>query len=208
MITTDRPGIVIASNDVILDLGGQTISGVAPKTGTGIEIRNVQGVTVRNGNLVDLAFGVVVNSSNNVRLEQLMIRGQGLVVNAPPPETGVMIVQSKNVVVQHNALYNVGLGIFVRGGQSGGNRIAFNTITAGTNGVLGICYNPTPSDPQGPVGDLIYQNVIHGFGIGFQASSTSRVNVLQENTIFYRIAAVDLQNVSNIDADNRKVLLP
>ena len=49
-----------------------------------------------------------------------------------------------------------GLGIFVRGGMSTGNRIANNTITAGSNGIFAICYNPTPDDPMGPRGRYDY----------------------------------------------------
>jgi hypothetical protein len=116
-----------------------------------------------------------------------------------------MIMQSKNVVVEDNALYNVGLGIFVRGGMSGGNRIAHNTITAGTNGALAICYNPAATGTEGPVGDLIYQNLLHGFTTGLAASSGSRNNVFQENTIFYRENALDFANQTNQDVDNRKI---
>lgn len=205
---SDRPGILITASDVFLDLNGMRISGPGGKLGTGIEIRSASGVRVSNGTIVNTAFGIVVSGSNNVVLKGLQIHGQGLPVVSPPPETGIMIVQSKNVVVEDNALFNVGLGIFVRGGDSGGNRIAHNTLTAGTNGALGICYNPTPTDTRGPRGDLIYNNVIHGFGLGIQASTTSLVNVFRENTIFFRTSAIDLQSMTNLDVDNTKVQLP
>lgn len=205
---SDRPGVLITASDVFLDLNGMKIAGPGGKFGTGIEIRGVSGVKVSNGIIANTAFGVIVSGSSNVVLTGLQIRGQGLPVVAPPPETGIMIAQSKNVVVDGNALYNVGLGIFVRGGDSGGNRIVNNTITAGTNGILAICYNPTPTDSRGPRGDLIDNNVVHGFGIGMQASATSVANVFKGNTIFFRSNAIDLQNAINFDVDNMKVQLP
>src|SRR5687767_15493083 len=54
------------------------------------------------------------------------------------------------------------LGVFVRGGGSGGNRIAGNTITGGEDGQLGICYNPTDTGGSaGPAGDLVYRSEEH-----------------------------------------------
>jgi hypothetical protein len=205
---SDRPGVLITANDVFLDLNGMRVGGPGGKAGTGIEIRGASGVRVSNGIIADTAFGVIVSNCRNVVLTGLQIRGQGLAVVAPPPETAIMIVQSKNVVVDGNAIYNVGLGIFVRGGDSGGNRIVNNTITAGTNGVLAICYNPTPADSRAPRGDLVYNNLVHGFSTGIQLSSTAMANVLKGNTIFYRTAAVDNQNDTNFDVENMKVRLP
>lgn len=195
-------GIMITASGVTLDLNGYEILGPGGLRGTAIRVLNAQGVTVKSGSVANSAFGVVVEGSANVRIAGLNIRGQGLMVTAPPPETGVMIVQSRNVVVEGNAIYNTGLGIFVRGGQSWGNRIANNTLTAGMNGLLGICYNPAPSDPQGPVGDLITGNLITNYGVGLQFSATSRYNVARLNTVVFTSAAYDIQNATNIVEDN------
>lgn len=202
-----RAAVLITASNVTLDLNGMTVSGPGGKSGVGVEIRRANGVKVRNGHILNTAFGVIVMASNNVVLEELQIRGEGLTVTAPPPETGIMIVQSKNVVVERNSIFNTGLGIFVRGGQSGGNRIAHNTLTAGTNGILGICYNPADNDPQGPKGDLVYGNVIHGFGLGVQASMTSQYTQFIGNTIFFRSQAFDLQNATNMAKENVEVSL-
>lgn len=207
--TPDGVGISITASNVSVDLNGHTISGFGGKMGTGVRIQGVAGVKVYNGGIANMAFGVSVMMSNNVVLRGLRIRGEGLTVTAPPPETGIMIGQSRNVVVEDNALYNVGLGIFVRGGNSWGNRIANNTITAGTNGILGICYNPADGDPEGPRGDTVYNNSITGFGTGVQASATSRTNLFKGNFIWYTTGvAVDLQNSTNVDMDNFKARLP
>ncbi len=207
--STGRAAIEISASDVTLDLNGTMIAGPGGKVGVGVRIIGASGVRVKNGLLSNLAFGVIVMNSRNVVLKNLQIRGQGLPIVALPPETAIMIVQSRNVVVEDNAIYNTGLGIFVRGGMSGGNRIANNTLTAGTNGALGICYNPADGDPMGPRGDLIYGNLVSGFGTGIQASDMSMANVFKSNTLLYRGGmAIELLNSTNMDMDNVKLMLP
>ena len=201
-------GIHITSSAVTLDLNGHQILGPGGLQGVGIRIEGAHGVEVRNGSIANFGFGVTVESSNNVVLRNLRIRAQGLAVTSPPPETGIMIVQSKNVVVENNAIFSTGLGIFVRGGRSWGNRIRGNTVTAGANGLLGICYNPAPDDPQGPRGDLVHDNLITGFNVGIQASETSMYNVFRGNTISYRTSAIEFRNDTNEDVDNVGVIFP
>ena len=201
-------GILITAGNVRLDLNGNVVRGPGGKNGVGIHIRGAHGVSVSNGFIVNNAFGVVVENSNGVTLAQLQILGEGLPVVAPPPETAIMIVQSRNVVVSDNSIYNAGLGIFVRGGRSGGNRIVNNTITGGSNAILGICYNPAADDPQGPRGDLVANNLISGFQIGLQFSENSIANVTKDNTIAFRAMAVDFKNLTNIDGNNTKIQLP
>ena len=204
--SASRPAIQITASDVTLDLNGNSLRGLGGKVGVGIQISRARGVRVTNGSLWNLAFGVIVSNSSNVVLRDLRIRGEGLPIVSLPPETAIMIVQSRNVVVENNAISNTGLGIFVRGGMSGGNRIANNTISAGTNGALGICYNPADGDSNGPVGDLVDGNAVSGFGIGIQASATSMYNVFKGNSIFFRgSTAVELHNATNMDMDNTKV---
>lgn len=200
--------LLITASDVTLDLNGYSLNGPGGKLGMGIVIRGARGVKVSGGSISNFAFGVVVDGSSNVILRDLRIRAQGLTVVAPPPETGIMIAQSSNVVVEHNVISNVGLGIFVRGGRSYGNRIAHNTVTAGTNGVLGICYNPTPTDPNGPRADLVTGNLVSRFGTAIQLSDLSVANVLKGNTLIYINTAVEFMDQSNVDMENVKVKLP
>jgi parallel beta-helix repeat protein len=146
---------------------------------------------------VNFAVHVMVTNSANADVRELQIRGEGLVVTAPPPEVAVMINQSRNVVVENNTIYNTGLGIFVRGGMSWGNRIAHNTITAGANGILGSCYNPFDGDPQSPRADLIYANHIANYNIGIQMAATAAYNIIRENTLVVRATAIDDQGTGN-----------
>jgi len=190
-----RAAIVITSSDVTLDLNGQGVSGA-----TAIEIRSANGVTVRNGNIATTGMGVLVMNSNNLRLEGLNIRGTG-------NEMGIVVVGSKNAMIAGNLIYNVFLGVFVRGSASRGNRIANNTITAGTGGMLGICYNPADNDREGPRGDLITGNVISGFELGFQASATSRYNLFKGNSVFFRVKAFELLNDTNKESGTDAISL-
>jgi len=203
--TTRDWAINVTTGGVTLDLNGHQIKGPGGR-GIGIRVAGASGVRIHNGRIADTAFGLVVENSQNVTITGLEIRGQGLAVSAPPPETAIMIVQSRAVVFERNNVYNTPLGVFVRGSRSGGNRISDNTITSGTNGVLGICYNPAPNDPNGPRGDLIANNLISGFGTGIQVTNSAS-NVFRDNTIVYRTSAFESMGANDLDMENVKVQL-
>ncbi|MCU0228012.1 MAG: right-handed parallel beta-helix repeat-containing protein [Bryobacterales bacterium] len=195
--------IVIRSSYVTLDLGGYLIRGAnGGQSGTGILVDGVIGTEVRNGSVAMFAFNVVVRNSANAIITGLRIRGNDLVPVAPPPEVGIMVAQSRNITIRENNIYNVGLGVFVRGGNSWGNRTTANTITAGRNGVLGVCYNPTPDDPRGPTGDLIDNNLISSFDVAVQMSANSVSNIIRDNTLAFVRMAIDLQNFNNLSVNN------
>ena len=120
---------------------------------------------------------------------------------------GEAMQESRNVVVEDNAIFETGLGIFVRGSESRGNRIANNTITAGENGLLGICYNPTPDDPIGPSGDLVEGNLATGFNLGIQTNASTN-NVFRGNTLFFKSAGFEFNGNENEEIDNTLVMLP
>jgi parallel beta-helix repeat protein len=205
--TGSRAGIEIAASGVTLDLGGHQIVGPGGNQGVGVMIRGVSGVSVTNGKLSRNAFGVWVENSKNVVVRDLQIRGTDFAVSAPPPEVGIMIIHSRNVVVEDNAINETGLGIFVRGSGSWGNRIANNTITAGNNGLLGICYNPAPDDPVGPSGDLVEGNLASGFNLGIQTNASTN-NVFRGNTLFFKVAGFEFNENQNEEIDNTLVMLP
>jgi nitrous oxidase accessory protein NosD len=207
-LNASRPvGIKIMASGVKLDLNGYEIMGPGGKFGTGVMIEGAEGVEVTNGSMSYLAFGVIVHTSHNVKVNNLRIRGMGLPIVELPPETGVMIYQSRNVVVENNSTYNTGLGVFVRGGQSWGNRITNNTITAGTNPAIGICFNPAETDPTGPRGNLVGDNIISGFGIGIQMKDVAVYNIIRDNSIAYGSIALDLLNDTNVVENNLTVEL-
>ena len=201
--------IMITADNVTLDLNGQRITGpgIIPR-GVGVMVAGASSVTVRNGHIADMFVGVQIMGSNNVRLNDLHISGQDIPVSAPPPEIGVMIAQSQNVEVEDVNISKTGLGIFVRGGMSTGNRIANNTVTAGSNGIFAICYNPTPDDPMGPRGDTITGNLLSGYSTGVSLVSTSGNNVFWGNTIVFKNSAWESLNATNLFQDNVEMQLP
>jgi hypothetical protein len=200
--------ITIRASNVTLDLNGNRISGPGTNTGTGILVSGATGVTIKNGYLRDHGFGVTVMNSNSVTLERLSITGRGIAVAAPPPEVGIMIVNSKAVTVKHNNIYSVGLGVFVRGTESRGNHIFENTITANLNGLLGICYNPAPGGTGGPRGDTVERNAISGFENAIQVNAGGP-NVFKNNTLLYLMQAFEIAEGNMVeDIDNTKVELP
>lgn len=206
-VSGDQPGLTITASNVSIDLNGRRISGGG--TGTGILIMGATAVSVRNGFLRDLDFGVNVMNSTNVSLTGLQISGSGRTFAAPPPPTGIQIMQSRNVTVRQNNISGVGLGIFVRGGNSFGNTIADNTVVGTTNAVFGICYNPTPSDARGPRGDMVTGNHIYGFQTGISVVATSGVSVFKGNGVFYTTGmGVEILGGGSMDMDNVKVRLP
>ena len=100
------PALVVAADNITLDLGGHTVSGGDPQAsggGPGILLRSVSGVTVRNGTVAHFEAGIVISG------------GAGNVV--------------EGVTVQDNigaADGDFGDGIVVEG--STGNRITGNTV--------------------------------------------------------------------------------
>ena len=198
-------GISITASDVWLDLNGHTITAPGNLSGAGIRILNAQNVSVKNGNIVNALMGVVVVNSVNVRLEGLSIRATGLPPSAPPPEIGIMLVQTRNSVVQNNMIFNAALGIFVRGSRSFGNRIEGNTITGTTAGAFGICYNPADGDTSAPKGDLVTGNLIRGYPVSIQISSRADYNVISGNTLLYTMEGILNENATNVAKDNTLV---
>ncbi len=180
-------GIVISASNVTLNLNGNAVTTSAPGTGRGIFINGASGVAVRNGKVSGFNSNVMVLNSTNVNVESLQIVGGGLAPNNGPTEIGVNIVGGRAVFVSRNNITSVNLGIFVRGGNSAGNRI-FENILVGSgnpaNNLLGICYNPAPNaGTNGPRGDNIYNNHIARFNYAIAISANSLHNIFNENTL-------------------------
>lgn len=176
--------LVIAASNVTVNLAGHTLRGRGTKEGVGIRIMpGVSNVRVFGGSLTGFGIGVQVEGASNVRVEDLQIAG-GDLGGPPPGEVGVLLVNARGVVVERNVVTGTFLGVFVRGAASGGNRIAGNTLTGGSAGQLGICYNPDGSGSDvGPSGDLVYNNLVSRFVVGIQTSAGTAGNVFSENTV-------------------------
>lgn len=203
----DVTAIEITANDVTLDLRGHSVIGPGGRRGVGIAIQGVHNVRVFNGHLQNLAIGVQVENATNVTIEGLSIDGQDSGGSPPDVEIGILLVETRGARVTGNVITDTFLGVFVRGEDSGGNRIANNLITGGANGELAICYNPAPdATAGGPDGDLVYDNVISHFTQGIALSADSTGNVVRENTIaFFDVGIAEATAGSNVIADNDEV---
>jgi hypothetical protein len=199
--------VLISSGGVSLDLGGHALIGPGGKQGIGVLVQGGHEVSVRNGTIRGFGFGVQVVGASNVKLQGLQIGGED--AGGPPPgEVGILILNSRGVEAFRNVISRVFLGVFVRGGGSGGNRIAENTLSAGATGQLGICYNPDGlGTPEGPSGDLVYNNLVSGFNIGIQTSAQSTGNIFRENDIAFRQQAVQELSPAgaNVFAENTEI---
>ncbi|HZJ53879.1 MAG TPA: right-handed parallel beta-helix repeat-containing protein [Myxococcaceae bacterium] len=198
--------IVIRASQVTLDLDGHALWGPAGK-GVGIRIEDSSGVAVRDGSAGWFGTGVEVLRSRNVTLKHLRILGEDRGGTPPDVEIGVVIVNSYGVLVQENVIVDTFLGVFVRGGDSAGNRIAENVITAGQNGQIGVCYNPAMNEgPAGPRGDLVYANHIARFRTGISLSEQSVANIIRANDIAYLMQALsEASPGTNVLAENVSV---
>jgi parallel beta-helix repeat protein len=203
----DLAAIEIRASNVTLDLGGETISGLGGLQGVGIVIRDASNVRVHGGSLRNLAIGVQVIGSTNVTIEDLRIDGQDLGGAPPAVEIGVLLIDSKGVVVRNNVITETFLGIFVRGEESGGNRITGNTITGGANGELAICYNPADgAGGGGPDGDLVADNLISHFRRGMSFSADSTGNIVRGNSLaYFDLGIVEATAGSNVIEGNDEI---
>jgi hypothetical protein len=209
-LSLEEPGaaVVIAASNVSLDLSGRTLKGPGGKQGVGVRIEGASSVHVFGGIVTRFGTGIEVRDANNVRIDGLHIRGED--AGGPPPgEVGVLIVNSRAVFVERNVISRTFLGIFVRGAGSAGNRISENTLVGGAAGQLGICYNPDGSgNPDGPSGDLVYNNLVSRFNLGIQTSTGTSGNIFRENDIaFFQSPIQELGPGPNVFAENTSILL-
>jgi hypothetical protein len=202
--TEAAPAIRIAAEGVTLDLGGFTVTGPGGKKGTGLLVEGASSVRVANGAFAAFGLGVQVVGSTNVSLSSLRVDGQDLGGSPPDVEIGVMILDSRGVVLESSTITRTFLGVFVRGAGSGGNRIEGNTLAAGANGGLGICYNPAPGLDDGPQGDLVARNLVSRYGKGIQTSPASVGNVFRDNVVAHTgpAAIEEMTGGSNAFAGN------
>ena len=211
-------GIIITASNVTLDLNGFNVTTNARGTGRGIVVENARGVTISGGGVSGFNANVNLTGTQNVRVEDLRITGDGLAPSGGPTEIGIVLVNSWSAYIQNNSISSVNLGIFVRGVRSTGNRITQNMVVGGAtaaNNLLGICYNPDGGgSAEGPRGDAIYNNHIARFGYAVAVSDESVSNMFTENTLasftgaFREPENFVIQGGTNVEIDNTSVIIP
>ncbi len=147
LVCSGSPALIIAADNVTLDLNGYTITGkgALSKGGPAILFRNVKGSTVQKGTIQRFAAGVSIEGgSDNV------VQNLALVDNVGPGEgdygDGITISDSSGNKVQGNTVARNGpfSGISVLGASSG-NEIRDNIVTDN---------NMLPGEPAGGRQDM------------------------------------------------------
>ena len=199
-------GIVVHADHVRLDLGDHTITGPGNKIGRGIVIENAEEVLIEGGELKRFGVGVALVGADHCGVRYVHVKGGDEFADPPdvPPQVGILIVNSVRSRIRRSRIEDVNLGLFVRGGDSEGNRITRNRILADDNGLLAICYNPAEGEGSaGPHDDTVVNNVLKRFATGIATSAGSENNRFLSNRIeFFREAWTDA-NGSNIFRNNR-----
>lgn len=129
------PALVIAADNVTLDLGGHTVSGDAatPGGGVGILLRDVSGCTLRNGTVQHFGAGVVVSGGSGNHVEHVTVQdnigteegdfGDGIVVTASNDN------RIHNNTVQRNGPFSgISLVQDCSGNEIRGNVVADNNM--------------------------------------------------------------------------------
>lgn len=147
LVCNATPALIIAADNVTLDLNGFTISGkgAITKGGPAILLRNVKGATVQKGTVKSFAAGVAIEGgSGNVVQNMTLIDNVG--AGDSDYGDGVTISDSKDNRVQGNTVARNGpySGISVLGASTG-NEIRENIVTDN---------NMLPGDPAGGRQDM------------------------------------------------------
>jgi len=131
LVCTSGTALVIAADDVTVDLGGFTVSGDGPEAAAapGIVFRNVKGCTLQKGTIRGFGAGLALNGGSNNVAQNLTIED-----NLGSPEgdfgDGIVVNRSRGNRIQANVVQRNGpfSGISL-GHQAQDNEIRDNTVS-------------------------------------------------------------------------------
>ncbi|MFN2607601.1 MAG: right-handed parallel beta-helix repeat-containing protein [Acidimicrobiales bacterium] len=138
---TSGPALIVTADNVVLDLGGHTITGhgAASAGAPGILLRNVKGVTVRKGTITGFGAGVAIAGGANNVVQNVTVSAN---VGEPDGDygDGITLSDSNGNTIQGNTVKGNGpfSGISVVGASSQ-NQILDNVVTDN---------NMLPGDPS------------------------------------------------------------
>lgn len=173
-------GIFIDANNVVLDLGGHSISGPAPTGTTGIGVRGVTvrqnrtGVTVRNGIIRGFDSGVDVHpGANSASVTGLILDGNGGGIRVNTGSASSRLADNTILNTTHFSGMQVGgnghvieNNTFHRGQTAGVFLSGNNNVIRGNKlndmGQNGITINAFPSNPGPFVNNQIVGNQVTG----------------------------------------------
>ncbi len=193
-LTLDGP-IEIQQNGVTLDLGAANIDAAAAPYA--IRIENATGVVVRGGRFTSGTAGILVNSSQQVRIERVELSGLA--------SDGIVVTGSSNVLVADNRVHGVGgAGIVLHRGTTASavvrndieSDLGFSNMTAGillTDREVDLASNP--SAIFGPDGYWVVSQPI-----------TSRLRPPHDNLIAFNRVTQNASSGIYVDGGVRNVI--
>jgi parallel beta-helix repeat protein len=177
------PGLVVGADDIVVDLGGHTISGTHTGDAGIDDFAGHGGITVTHGTVRDFTHGVAFAGARGNRVLGITV--------AAADFAGVLLVDSADNRVRDNRLSDVGSGVFlfrssrtsIAGneitdtaaagievdGASSDNEIARNHIARTSDvGIILAVFDDDPSaPPEFPTGNAVSDNTLdaNSFGI-------------------------------------------
>ena len=101
-------GIIVTANNITLDLGGRTVRGNDQSgDGVGILLRNVTGVTVRNGRVILFDAGVVIQGGSNNTITNISAQ-ENRGTFATDFGDGIAVFDSSNNTIRRNKVQHNG----------------------------------------------------------------------------------------------------
>lgn len=139
VLTSDTSSLYVARSNITIDGAGHTIRGLrqsgAVESTAGINIGNVQNVTVKGFSIKDCAFGFSLSFCSNITILDNNITGTYYTLLPDVYHAGILIWNGDHIKITGNLLENNEYGIYL-GDRSGQNIISDNTIS-GSN-IAGI----------------------------------------------------------------------
>lgn len=206
-------GIIIGADNVLVNLGGHTISGTPTRgDGAGILIQGRTGVAVSNGVVTGFDGGVVIEGGSGNSVNEIQAIDN---IGGSPARygDGIAIESSKNnkvvsSVARNNGPFS-GIGIYSlvdsdhprsTTGVSSGNVISDSEIRGNVISRSGVSTAPSGTDNDGirvennSTGNTFARNVVSDNGLdGISLFRGSANNTIQSNTVehngFFRTAA-------------------
>jgi parallel beta-helix repeat protein len=158
-------GLIAGADDITIDLGGYTISGIGAGVGAGVRVAQHSGVTVTKGTIQGFHTGVVLDESTRSVVSKLVLRGN---------IRGVNVSGSDGNLLEKNTIRDSGLDA-IRLGLSANNVISKNALSGNVFGI-GVADFSTAN--------LVELNVIRDtrqFGIAVFSDSDS--NRIEKNDV-------------------------
>ena len=157
-------GLIVAADDISLDLGGHTVSGTG--TGAGVRVARHTGVEVTNGVIDGFHTGLVLDEADGNHVRSLTLRDN--------VRQGITVAGSDANVVERNSIFDND-GDAIRLGLSDGNVVRKNVAIGNVFGI-GVA--------DGSDGNLVEKNSVSAtdvFGIAVFSNATN--NRVEKNDV-------------------------